>query len=54
MDATLSGVLVAKLTSFGDSAIDLMGQILPVAIPVVITFALLYKAISFFRGIAHV
>jgi len=54
MDTDLSQALVVGVTTFKTDALAQLGTILPIALGVAISVALLYKGISFFRSIAHV
>lgn len=54
MDATVAAALSSQVTGFAGDAVDQLGTILPIAIPVAITVALVFMGVRWFRSLAHV
>lgn len=54
MDATVAGALSTAVTGFKTDSISQLGSILPIALPVAITVALVFMGVRWFRSLAHV
>lgn len=54
MDATVGAALSTAVTTFKTDALSQLGTILPIAIPVIVTVALVFMGVRWFRALAHV
>jgi hypothetical protein len=54
MDASISAQLSTSIASFQTDALSQITDVLPVALPIVVSIAGLFLAIRLFRAIAHV
>lgn len=54
MDATVAAAITTAVTSFQGDAIDQLGTILPLALPVIVTVALVFMGLRWFRALIHV
>lgn len=53
MDATLANTLTSEMTGFKDDLLTQFGALLPIALGVAISVAVVFAVIGWFRAIAH-
>lgn len=54
MDTTVGAALTTAITSFKTDALGQLGSLIPIAAAVVITVALVFMVVKWFRALAHV
>lgn len=54
MDPTVAGAVTTAITTFKTDALAQLAVVVPIGVAVVITVALLFKTIGWFRGLVKI
>lgn len=54
MDGTVATAVTTAITSFKTDALSQLGTLIPIAAAVLITVALVFRVVGWFRAMAHV